>query len=152
MMLLPLLLVAAGVAVSAAASAHADSETEKLLRALDARLQLAVLQQDTRTLDQLLSDDWILISSTGRTFTRAAFLAAVTDPESRLEVNQPSEVAVRVHGSAAIVTALLHERGSEHGVPHEAWLRYTDTWVLEGGAWRYVAGHACRVQPPDEAR
>jgi ketosteroid isomerase-like protein len=139
------------VAVSAAA-ARADSPIESVLRALDAKLQLAVLRQDTKALDQLLSDDWILISSAGRIINRPDFLAAVSDPESRLEVNQTSEVAVRVHGSTAIVTAMLHERGSDHGKPHEAWLRYTDTWVLEAGAWRYVAGHACRVKAPEEAR
>jgi ketosteroid isomerase-like protein len=132
----------------AAAAVHSDNGAEQVLRALDAKLQLAVLNQDTKTLDQLLSDDWLLITSSGRVVTRPAFLAMVSDPNSRLEVNDSSEVTVRLHGNAAIVTAKLHERGADDGKPYEAWLRYTDTWVLEAGSWHYVSGHACPIKPP----
>jgi ketosteroid isomerase-like protein len=134
----------------AAAAVHSENPAEQALRALDAKLQLAVLNQDTKTLEQLLSDDWILITSSGRVVTRPAFLAMVSDASSRMEVNDSSEVAVRLHGSTAIVTAKLHERGTDDGKPYEAWLRYTDTWVLEAGAWRYVSGHACPIKPPEK--
>jgi len=134
----------------AVAPAHAGNPAEQLLRALDAKLQLAVLDQDTKTLDQLLSDDWLLITSSGRVVTRPAFLAMVSDPSSPLSVNESSDVTVRVHGSTAIVTAMLHERGSDHGKPYDAWLRFTDTWVLEAGSWRYLSGHACAIKPPDK--
>jgi ketosteroid isomerase-like protein len=134
-----------------AAVAVASSTAESTLRALDDQLQQAVLHGDAATLDRLLADDWMLISSTGHVVQRADFIAAVQDPTSRLEVNQQSDVMVRVHGNAAIVTAALHERGFDHGKPYEAWLRYTDTWVEEGGSWRYVSGHACRVTPPTNA-
>lgn len=134
----------------AAAALPAGNPAEQVLRALDAKLQLAVLNQDTKTLDQLLSDDWLLITTSGRVVTRPAFLAMVGDANSRLLVNASSEVTVRLHGSTAIVTAMLHERGADHGKPYDAWLRYTDTWVLEAGAWRYVSGHACAIKPPSK--
>jgi ketosteroid isomerase-like protein len=132
----------------AAVVPRADNPAEQVLRALDAKLQLAVLEQDTKTLDQLLSADYLLITSSGKVVTRPAFLALVGDASSRLDVNASSDVTVRLHGSTAIVTAMLHEKGSDQGKPYDAWLRYTDTWVLEGGAWRYVSGHACAIKPP----
>jgi ketosteroid isomerase-like protein len=145
-MLTPLLSFALGLL--AAMTARAADPAESVLRALDARLQRAVLEQDTTTLDLLLSDDWVLIASSGRVVTRPAFLAMVSDPGSRLEVNESSQVTVRLHGSAAVVTAVLHERGSDQGKPHEAWLRYTDTWALEAGVWRYISGHASLITAP----
>ncbi|MBV8200064.1 MAG: nuclear transport factor 2 family protein [Acidobacteria bacterium] len=86
------------VALAAAAphGATAASATEQVLRALDAKLQLAVLNQDTRTLDQLLSDDWLLITTSGKVVSRQAFLAMVSDADSRLQVNDSSEVTVRL--------------------------------------------------------
>jgi ketosteroid isomerase-like protein len=151
-MLLSLLALAATAAVAAGASSETGTAgpAEKTLRDLDAQMQLAVLRQDTEALDRLLSADWVLIASSGKVISRPVFLALVSDPRSRLEVNEPSEVTVRVHGSTGIVTAILHERGEDQGKPHEAWLRYTDTWALEGGRWLYVAGHACRMAPPAE--
>lgn len=134
----------------AVAPARAADPAEQVLRALDAKLQRAVLEQDTKTLDRLLSDDWLLITASGRVVTRPAFLAMVSDPSSRLSVNESSAVTVRLHGGTAVVTAMLHERGSDHGKPYDAWLRFTDTWVLEAGAWRYVSGHACAIEPPEK--
>jgi ketosteroid isomerase-like protein len=135
-----------------AATAWAEPSSESTVRALDQQLQQAVLHGDAATLDKLLSEDWLLISSTGRVVQRSEFIAAVQDPASRLEVNQQSEVKVRIHGTTAIVTAALHERGLDQGKPYEAWLRYTDTWVQEGDSWRYVSGHACRVPPAAATR
>jgi ketosteroid isomerase-like protein len=135
----------------AAVPARAANPAEEVLRGLDARLQLAVLEQDTKTLELLLSDDWLLITASGRVVTRPAFLALVSDPGSRLAVNESSDVNVRLHGATAIVTAKLHEAGTDHGKPYDAWLRFTDTWVLESGAWRYVSGHACAIKPPEKA-
>jgi ketosteroid isomerase-like protein len=134
--------------VSAPAAAGAGDRMEDLLRALDAKLQNSVLSQDTEALAEMLTEDWILISSSGRVTTRSAFLSMVGDPQFRLEVNASSEISIRVHGSTAIVTALLHERGLARGEAYENWLRYTDTWVLEAGAWRCVSAHASSSEPP----
>jgi len=131
-----------------AAAVRAAAPAESTLLELDATLQRAVLKQDTTTLGELLSDDWILTTSSGKVVSKAAFLAAVADPKQRLDVNASSEVEVRQHGDTAIVTAVLHERGSVDGKPHDAWVRYTDTWVREGGVWHYVAAHACRLAEP----
>ena len=125
-----------------AAAVHAAAPAESTLLELDATLQRAVAKQDTTTLGELLSDDWILTTSSGKVVSKAAFLAAVADPKQRLDVNASSELAVRQHGDAGIVTGVLHERGSVDGKPHDAWFRYTDTWVREGGLWRCDLRHS----------
>ncbi|MGE5233622.1 MAG: nuclear transport factor 2 family protein [Acidobacteriota bacterium] len=138
----------AALTLVAAAVRAGAAPAESTLLELDATLQRAVLKQDVTTLGELLSDDWILTTSSGKVVSKAAFLAAVADSKQRLDVNTSSEVEVRQHGDTAIVTAVLHERGSVDGKPHDAWVRYTDTWVREGGVWHYVAAHACRLAGP----
>jgi hypothetical protein len=39
----------------------------------------------------------------------------------------------------------LHQRFEQNGNLVNAHLRYTDTWIVVEGKWRYVSGHASRL-------
>ncbi len=120
------------------------AEMEKL----DHAMQHAFVVRDEKYLRDLLTDDYMLITSSSRIVSKEEVLASVVDPKQVLEVNDSSEIKVRRHGDAAVVTAVLHQRGSSEGKPFDFWVRYTDTWVLEGGRWRYMSAHASRLPPP----
>jgi ketosteroid isomerase-like protein len=115
---------------------------------LDHAMQRAFVTRDQKFLRDLLTDDYVLITSSSKLVSKEQVLAELVDPKEILEVNDSSEIQVRRHGDTAVITALLHQRGSSAGEPFDAWVRYTDTWVLEGGRWRYMSAHASRMPPP----
>jgi ketosteroid isomerase-like protein len=113
----------------------------------DAALQLASMTYDVKTIRALITEDFTLISSTGRVMKAGDLLKEVGDRSVTWFANQPSEVNARVYnGDCAVVTAMLHEKCEAGGKSYDRRLRYTDTWVKLDGVWRYVAGHASALK------
>jgi hypothetical protein len=50
----------------------------------------------------------------------------------------------------AVLTGILHQRGTYDGKPFDVRLRVTDTWVRVGGEWKILAGHASVIPEPAE--
>jgi ketosteroid isomerase-like protein len=138
----------AGAASAQAGEPGLPAEMEKL----DHEMQRAFVTRDVKFLRDLLTDDYVLITSSSRIVSKEEVLASVVDPGQVLEVNDSSEVTVRRHGDTAVVTAVLHQRGTSNGKPFDYRVRYTDTWVLEGGRWRYMSAHASLLPAPPSAK
>ena len=130
-----------GEASGQAGSTGFAAEMEKL----DHVMQQAFVIRDEKFLRDLLTDDYVLITASSKIVSKEDLLAEVANPDEVLEVNDSSDISVRRRGDTAVVTAVLHQRGSSHGKPFDAWVRYTDTWVLEAGRWRYMSAHASRL-------
>jgi ketosteroid isomerase-like protein len=52
-----------------------------------------------------------------------------------------------VWGDTAVVTALLHARGSQDGKPFEYRVWYSDTYLRMSDGWRYVFGQSSLPLP-----
>jgi ketosteroid isomerase-like protein len=138
-LLLCLLCVVCGVAASAQT---ADPIVTELTR-LNAQLQLATKNYDTDTLAKMITDDYELVSSSGRVYDRAAFLADAADRSAAYEINEPEDVQVRHYNDdTAIVTAVLHVRFRNGDKIVDTRIRYGDVWVKINGQWRYAYGEA----------
>lgn len=87
-------------------------------------------------------DDFVLTTGAGRTKTLADVTREIASPELVLEVNETSDVVVRVHGDTAVLTGTLRQRGTWQGKPIDATLRVTDTWVRTAQGWQLLAGQA----------
>lgn len=118
-----------------------DRTIEALIR-IDAEFQRAVAAKDMAALNRLLTDDFILITSSSRVLTKQDLLAEVSAPELHFDVNVPRDVRVRVHADTAVITAVLDQKGREGTAPFDTTVRYTDTWVRNNGEWRQISGHA----------
>jgi ketosteroid isomerase-like protein len=138
------MLIAALVAGNSPAAASDDVAD---LIATDKRMQRAFVDRDVATLDRIITDDYVLIASSGAERRKPAILAEVASPDVVHEINESSGWAVHVHGDTAIVVALLHQKGVDHGEPFDYSVRFSDTYVRENGAWRNVHAHATRVPP-----
>jgi ketosteroid isomerase-like protein len=124
--------------------AAANGDIDALV-ATDKRMQRAFVERDVATLDRIITDDYLLVASNGAERRKPAILAEVTSPDVIYEINESSEWAVRVHGDTAIVVALLHQKGVDHGQPFDYSVKFSDTYVRENGAWRNMHAHATRV-------
>jgi len=134
----------AALSASDAATAAASADVDALI-ATDKRMQRAFIDRDVATLDRIITDDYLLVASSGAERGKPAILAEVASPDVVYEVNQSSDWEVRVHGDTAIVVALLHQKGVDHGEPFDYSVRFSDTYVRENGAWRNIHAHATRV-------
>jgi len=115
-----------------------DADVTKLL-ALERSWNQAQLTADSHAMDFLMSDRFVDTEWDGRVFSKAKFLADVTDISSKPTSNVNSDMKVEVYGDAAVVTGAYHATGTYKGKRYDYSGRFTDTWVRKGAGWQCVA-------------
>jgi ketosteroid isomerase-like protein len=119
-----------------------------LERALGA-FNAAFLRADEQALDTLLADDYVHTNGgTGSVLDKARWLeyirarrAELASGRLRVERYESSEVTIRWHDDAAVVSSQVVSNGSRDGKPFATRLRVTQVWVRSGGQWRRAAFH-----------
>ncbi len=112
--------------------------------ALDVEYQAAVMRNDAATMAKILADDFVLVTGSGKTFSKEDLLTEARSGKTIYQRQEASQRKVRVWGDTAVVTALLWVKGLEVGKPFESRLWYSDTYVRYASGWRYVFGQASR--------
>jgi ketosteroid isomerase-like protein len=115
--------------------------------ALDTRYQAAVKANDWAGMDAILSDDFVLVVGSGRTFTKADLLDAARGKTTTYEHQEDSSQKVRLWGTTAVVTAMLWEKGVDGGKAFDKRLWFSDVYVKGPKGWRYVFGQASLALP-----
>lgn len=138
-----LLVPAMALAIVAGTNASAN-ETDELI-AVDKRMQRAFVDKDIATLEQVFTDDYVLVVSSGQERTKAQILKDVASDDTRWEINESSDWKIRVHGDLAIVVATLHQKGTDHGKAFDSNVKFSDTYLRDHGVWRNVHAHASRA-------
>jgi ketosteroid isomerase-like protein len=122
-------------------------DDKKTVAALDTEYQAAVRNNDVATMDRILADDFVLVTGSGRTTTKADLLKEAAGKDAIYEHQEDSNQTVRVWDSTAVVTALLWAKGTRQGKPFEYKLWFSDTYVRTPSGWRYVFGQASLPLP-----
>lgn len=136
----------AGPLAAAASAESRDPIADELIR-LNATLQIATKNYDIAVLKDLTSEDYELVSASGKVYDRAAFLEDAADRSAVYEINEPEDVAVHHYNDdCAVVTAVLHVRFRSEGKTVDVRIRYGDTWAKLDGKWRYVFGEASPIK------
>jgi ketosteroid isomerase-like protein len=121
------------------ASADGDEAT---IIALDGRYQAAVKKNDATTMAEILADDFILRTGSGKSFTKADLLEEARGGRFVYEHQDDSEQTVRVWNDTAVITAKLWEKGTENGKSFDYTVWFSDTYLRTGSGWRYVFGQS----------
>jgi uncharacterized protein (TIGR02246 family) len=140
-----LILIIFGVSLGGAVNLNASSEEDaKAVAALDTKYQAAVKSNDAATMDQILADDFVLVTGRGKVFKKADLIEAARKKEVSYERQdeEPGSQKVRVWGDTAVVTALLWIKGVQAPKPIDHKLWFSDTYVRTPAGWRYVFGQA----------
>jgi uncharacterized protein (TIGR02246 family) len=128
-------------------------EDAKAVAALDTKYQAADKANDAATMDQILADDFVLITGRGKVFSKADLIESARKKEVTYE-RQDEEAGsqkVRVWGDTAVVTALLWIKSVQEGKPADYKLWFSDTYVRTPTGWRYVFGQASLPLPKTES-
>ena len=114
------------------ASRKSDEDT---IRELNAGYVRAFMNSDVAWYEKHLTVDFVCIVTNGRVVDRLTFLENAKRPHTTVKYDL-SEVTIRVHGDAALVSALgTWER--KDGTAGKT--RYVDVWVRKDGAWKAVS-------------
>lgn len=125
----------------------ASSDDAKIVAALDTQFQAAVKANDVATIDRLLPDDYILVGSSGKTFTKADLLEEARSASRHYEHQEDTEQTARVWGDTAVITAKLWAKGTENGKPFDYTLWFSDTYVRTPQGWKYTFAQASAPLP-----
>ena len=100
----------------------------------------AVLKRDTAALERLLADDLTYTHASGKTQTKAEYIATI--PSSKYESFTESDTKIRVYGKAAVLTGFVDVKmaGAE---PYR--VRTIEMYVQNPSGWQMVAKQSARI-------
>src|SRR5690242_8116737 len=150
-----LVLLIIGLSLGAATDLNASVEEDaKTVAALDTKYQAAVKANDAAMMDQILADDFVLVTGRGGVFSKADLLDSARKKEVIYEhqEEEPGTQKVRVWGNTAVVTALLWIRSVQRGKSADYKLWFSDTYVRTAAGWSYVFGQASLPLPKAESK
>jgi len=130
----------AAFCVSAAAQ-----NTEEELKKLEMDRAAAVVKSDTATLEKQTADDYTFVNSNGQMADKSQLLSAIKSGQSKLSVDDISDMKVRVYGNLAIITGKSNVKGTLNGKDATGQMMFTRVWMKKGGHWQTVALQQTRV-------
>ncbi|CAN5245670.1 hypothetical protein BH20VER2_BH20VER2_08740 [soil metagenome] len=119
----------------------AEGSVSRQVRALERRWQNAILSRNISVIRELVAEDFVGTSSTGRTGTKATLLNEVRRDKNEYKTASVHGMSVRSPSpDTAVVTGVATETGvTPDGKRFRASRRFTDTWVQRNGRWQCVA-------------
>ncbi|MBI3221460.1 MAG: nuclear transport factor 2 family protein [Bacteroidetes bacterium] len=115
---------------------------EEEVIARDKELNQLISQHRVKDAALIYADDFVLTTSSGKAKSKQDMLADISSPEVVLEINETTQVKVRVIENTAVLTGILQQKGTYKGNAFDVKLYVTDTWVKVNTNWILLAGHA----------
>ncbi len=115
---------------------------------LEHQWEQAMLADDVPTMDKLLSDDYLGVTTAGALVTKSQQLDRMRNRQIMVTKLQTTESRIKLIGHIAIVTSLAEVQAQADGKQVEGSFRYTRVYQrLQNGSWRITSFEATRVQP-----
>jgi ketosteroid isomerase-like protein len=106
----------------------------------------AMRDNDGAALERLLSDEWIVIATTGGVAEgKSTFPDGIKSGYLTRKTFELSEPRVRVYGNVAVVTTKVKLSGTFKGKPFDVMERQTDVLHWEHGGWKSVLTHETKM-------
>ena len=141
------LLVFGAVVFSGAISAK-DVPCPKELKTVMAQYEAALVKKDIKLLTKILTDDFQLITASGRILDKKAMMANLENKDTLYQSFESTRVRFQKYGDTVIETGQVKSKGIRRGQPIAETSLYTDIWILKDGDWKLVLEHSCFAQSP----
>lgn len=151
------LLLTAGVAQSKPSKpgmprAERHESRQEILQ-LEQKWKDAVIQHNAAAMENLLSEDYIGISSSGTLESKEQTLANLKNGVLSLTTLDISDRKVRFYGTTAVVTSKAEVSGNGEDGKLTGSYRYTRVYVRDPkGGWKVVSFEASRIKEPGESK
>ena len=134
-------LVTLSLVASTFTSAIADTDplVSEVTKANDI-VQLATLKHDRKTMDAMLTKDFILVLTRGAIVDRKGWLDDVADQQTKMELNQVENLTIHHYNDdCALAIGVLHIRAREKQKLTDVRMRFIDVWVKQDGQWKWAS-------------
>ena len=133
--------------VSDPAGDSSHSKDAETVKELDTRYQQAVKDNDVATMDAILADDFVLLTGTGKNYSKADLLAEARSGRIHYDRQDDSDQTVHIWGDTAVITAKLTAAGTDSGKAFDYQVWFSDTYVRPATGWKYVFGQSSTHLP-----
>jgi ketosteroid isomerase-like protein len=124
----------------------ASSDAVAVITKLENDAVKADLANDTSFYENTLANDWTGGTSRGTWETKSSTLADMKDTKNNKTNSESiSELKVRVHGDVAIATYKSTYDSLIKGQHYSRTIISTDTFELQNGTWKQIAGHSSQA-------
>jgi ketosteroid isomerase-like protein len=128
-----------GTATQTGSAASVDS----IIRKLETDWERALVFPDQATINRIVAEDCVFISSTGEQMTKAE---VDTDrSHTKISLSTVTQMKVRVFGDIAIVVGANVETSTYDGQDTSGRYRWTDVFALRNGRWQVVSAQSTRI-------
>lgn len=103
---------------------------------------VALKRNDAAALDRMVSDDFHIILSDGRTRDKEQELGPTKSGDIKFEQLSAEDVKVFISGDTAIATGIGTYRGSNKGQSFEGRERFFDVYQKRNGKWQILASRS----------
>lgn len=112
-------------------------------------VQLATLKHDRKTMDAMITKDFVLVLTHGQIEDRAAWLNDIADRSTQMEVNQTSDLSIHHYNNdSAVVIGVLHIRSRDEAKVYDVRMRFIDVWVKQDGQWKWASSQVAHFPDP----
>jgi ketosteroid isomerase-like protein len=127
---------------------------EQTVAALDTVYQKAVKANDVAIMDEILADDFVLVTDRGASLTKADLIKEAREKRTIYELQEEEEGTqkVRVWRDTAVVSTLLRIKGTRDQNPFDYKVWFSETYVRTPTGWRYVFGQSSISSPKPDAK
>jgi ketosteroid isomerase-like protein len=98
----------------------------------------ALLDEDSNALNNILSDDFSIVSFNGQQIDRATLSGAVAQGYLTVDTGMLSGVRTRTYGDVGIVTGIWNVKGKLESSSFQNQVAYTVVSVKSAGIWKVV--------------
>src|SRR5262249_10619323 len=126
------------------AANSATSKAEEQVRQAEKDRFTAMIKADAGDLDKLLAAELSYTHSNAQVQDKGTFIADIKSGAIKYLTIEPSDQAVHVFGTTAIVTGAAAVHVLQNGNDLTIKIRYTDVHLNRNGAWQMVAWEATR--------
>lgn len=117
---------------------------------IDRRFFAALTSQGSKTLEEILTDDFVLIDvMTGSEVIKPALIAAIESAQLVFERIEPFESRMRQFGETAVITGRTEIAGQYGGIPFAVRSRYTHVFFKRKGMWVLVSAQGTPITTSD---
>ena len=124
----------------------AKGSTQDQLAQMEKDRAAAVVRGDTAYLDKYTSDDYVLVRSDGKSYTKAQMIDDFKSGASKVDSFEVEDLKVSVYGNTAVVTAHTKTKGKLAGKDMNGEARTLRVYVKKNGRWQSVAYQQTKIE------
>lgn len=124
------------------------ADVSSAIRQAEERWEAAVMKRDSKTVGELLANDYAGVNEKGERQDKAALLSQMDKETDTLTSAKITDLKVHVYGpSVAVAIGDAAEKGSDkNGKAFDRVYRFTDTWMERDGKWQCIAEQGSLVK------